>query len=194
MLGHQGEDDRNVYNINLISCRAAASAGDAIPKISSKIGRMALTQRIARSFIRFMQSVRPRVAAPELAAGRQRRLHVLRRRSRHVLRGRRRHILRGRSRHILSRRSECRLRGESSEAEAAARREHPAQANAEILRGHVVQREEGARTRRRVLTMHDGGLGRAEIQEAPAQVDLEALGANLFVRRRCGFKNVKLYR
>ena len=69
------------FIINSIRLWTAASAGDAIPKISSKIGRMALTQRIARSFIRFMQSVRPRVAAPELAAGRQRRLHVLRRRA-----------------------------------------------------------------------------------------------------------------
>ena len=49
----------------MIICRAAASAGDAIPKINSKISRMALTQRIARSFIRFMQSVRPGMAAPD---------------------------------------------------------------------------------------------------------------------------------
>src|SRR5262249_60494357 len=72
-------------------------------------------------------------------------------------------ILRGRSRHVLGcRRSECRLR-EPTEAKAAARREQPAHADAEILRGEVVQREEGARTGRRVLTMDDGGLRRTEI-------------------------------
>ena len=53
----------------------------AMPSPTSSI--IPLAQLIAPSFILFMQSVRPRAAAPELAAARQRRLrHVLR--SRHV--------------------------------------------------------------------------------------------------------------